>query len=109
MAIRFGTVPILWNNDDVPELTTPATPYERVLDEIKEAGFVGTELGSNYPKDAHELKAALDARGLTTQPMPAGDIALDGVHWFIEGAATLGALGLDVSRVETAIFVDGFD
>ena len=34
MTIRFGTVPITWNNDDVPDLTTPAVPYERVLDEI---------------------------------------------------------------------------
>ena len=62
-----------------------------------------------YEIDFGRILACLDARGLTTQPMPAGDIALDGVHWFIEGAATLGALGLDVSRVETAIFVDGFD
>jgi inosose dehydratase len=64
MAIRFGTVPILWNNDDVPDLT-PAVPYETVLDEIADAGFVGTELGSNYPREAPVLKAALDARGLT--------------------------------------------
>jgi len=62
-----------------------------------------------YEIDFGRILACLDARGLTTQPMPAGDIALDGVHWFIEGAATLGALGLDISRVETAIFVDGFD
>lgn len=62
--LHFGTVPILWNNDDVPELT-PAVPYERVLDEIAEAGFTGTELGSNYPKDATALKSALQARGLT--------------------------------------------
>lgn len=65
MAIRFGTVPILWNNDDVPDLTEPETPFETVLDEIAAAGFVGTELGSNYPRNPEALKAALDARGLT--------------------------------------------
>ena len=63
-ALRFGTVPILWNNDDVPELT-PAVPFERVLDEVQQAGFAGTELGTNYPRDPEVLKAALDARGLT--------------------------------------------
>lgn len=62
--IRFGTVPILWNNDDVPDLT-PAVPYETVLDEIAAAGFAGTELGSNYPRDAQTLRPALDARNLT--------------------------------------------
>ena len=25
--LRYGTVPILWNNDDVPELTPPV-PFE---------------------------------------------------------------------------------
>jgi inosose dehydratase len=61
--LRYGTVPILWNNDDVPELT-PHVPAERVLDEIKATGFVGTELGSNYPQDAMTLKSALDSRAL---------------------------------------------
>ncbi|MFN3431306.1 MAG: TIM barrel protein, partial [Candidatus Sericytochromatia bacterium] len=65
MTIRFGTVPITWNNDDVPDLTTPAVPYETVLDEIAQAGFVGTELGSNYPRDPEVLNLALAARGLT--------------------------------------------
>lgn len=64
MAMHFGTVPILWNNDDVPELT-PAVPYEQVLDEIAQAGFTGTELGTNYPREPEVLKAALAARGLT--------------------------------------------
>jgi len=41
--------------------------------------------------------------------MPDGDIALDGVHWYIEGSGTQGSLGLDVSAIETAVFIDGFD
>lgn len=61
--LRYGTVPILWNNDDVPELTPPV-PYEQVLAEIELAGFAGTELGTNYPRDAQVLKQALHARGL---------------------------------------------
>lgn len=61
--LRYGTVPILWNNDDVPELTPPV-PWEQVLEEIELAGFAGTELGSNYPRDAQVLKQALHDRGL---------------------------------------------
>ena len=64
---------------------------------------------TRYKIDFGRILACLDARSLTAQPMPDGDIALDGVHWFIEGAATLGGLGLDLSKIETAIFVDGFD
>ncbi|HEY9724264.1 MAG TPA: sugar phosphate isomerase/epimerase [Oscillatoriaceae cyanobacterium] len=62
--LRFGTVPILWNNDDVPELTPPV-PFEQVLDEMAQAGFVGTELGTNYPRDPQALRAALASRGMT--------------------------------------------
>lgn len=67
---RFGTVPILWNNDDVPELT-PGVPFERVLDEIRQAGFSGTELGSNYPRNARQLRSALGERQLV----------LSGTYW----------------------------
>jgi len=62
-----------------------------------------------YSIDLGKVFACADARGLPTQPMPDGDIALDGVHWYIEGSGTQGSLGLDVSAIETAVFVDGFD
>ena len=61
--LRYGTVPILWNNDDVPELTPPV-PWDKVLDEIELAGFAGTELGTNYPRDPAVLKQALHDRAL---------------------------------------------
>ena len=62
-----------------------------------------------YAIDFGKVLACADARGLAGDPMPAGDIALDGVHWYIEGSGTQGSLGLEVSAVETALFVDGFD
>ncbi len=63
LNVRVGTVPILWNNDDVPELTPPV-PCERVLAEMAEAGFQGTELGTNYPRDPLALRALLGRFGL---------------------------------------------
>lgn len=63
LKVRVGTVPILWNNDDVPELTPPV-PFERVIDEMARAGYEGTELGSNYPRDPAVLRQGLGRAGL---------------------------------------------
>ncbi len=60
----LAIVPILWNNDDVPELTRPETPYEQVLSQAAEIGYRGIELGSNFPRDAAVLSGALKDRGL---------------------------------------------
>ena len=59
----LAIAPILWNNDDLPELAPPV-PFERVLDEIAEAGYEGTELASNAPRDASLLRDQLERRGL---------------------------------------------
>ncbi len=97
-SFRFGTVPILWNNDDVPELT-PLFPFERVLDEIRQAGFRGTELGSNYPRNPQILRAALLERGLTLSgayycpglaDQGGADRALDAVEPFLEFLEAVG-------------------
>jgi len=63
----------------------------------------------HYAIDFGRLFACANDLGLVSPPMPAGDIALDGIHWYIEGVATLGALANDVSHIETAIFRQGFD
>lgn len=62
-----------------------------------------------YAVDFGKLFACADSLGLVSPPMPAGDIALDGIHWYIEGVATLGSLANDIAHAETAIFVQGFD
>jgi hypothetical protein len=62
-----------------------------------------------YAVDFGKLFACANSLGLVSPPMPAGDIALDGIHWYIEGVATLGTLANDISGAETAIFVQGFD
>jgi inosose dehydratase len=59
----LAIAPILWNNDDLPELAPPV-PFERVLDEIAEAGYEGTELAGNAPRDAGLLRDQLQRRGL---------------------------------------------
>jgi inosose dehydratase len=58
----IGTVPILWNNVDLPDLAPQVAP-ETVLDEIVRTGFEGTQEGRGFPRAA-ALRGALAARGL---------------------------------------------
>lgn len=58
MAIRIGANPIGWSNDDMLEIGGD-TPLEVCLEEAKEAGFEGMELGNKFPRKADALQAAL--------------------------------------------------
>ncbi len=63
MAVRFGTNPIAWSNDDLRELGGK-TPLETCLKEAKEAGYEGIELGHKFPREANALKDVLGTAGL---------------------------------------------
>lgn len=63
MAVRFGTNPIAWSNDDLRELGGKI-PLETCLSEAKEAGYEGIELGHKFPREAKALKPVLSAHGL---------------------------------------------
>lgn len=65
MNSPIAVVPILWNNDDIPELTRPETAFATVVDEAARIGFGGIELGSNFPRDPLVLRGELRARGLS--------------------------------------------
>lgn len=61
-AAPIGTVPILWNNVDLPHLAA-RTAAETVLDEIARVGYEGTQFGTGFP-EGDALRSALDERGL---------------------------------------------
>jgi inosose dehydratase len=63
VTIRFGVSPIAWINDDMPELGGD-TPVESVLDDIREIGFAGVELGGKFPRDPRALRELLERYGL---------------------------------------------
>ncbi len=63
MAVKLGTNPIAWTNDDMPELGG-ATPLETCLEEAAEAGFKGIEKGGKFPNDAAAVQAVLGKYGL---------------------------------------------
>ena len=62
-SIKLSISPIAWTNDDLPELGGHIT-FEQCIDEMVSAGFIGSEIGTKYPKDEKVLKSALDERGL---------------------------------------------
>ena len=63
MAVKLGTNPIAWTNDDMPELGGE-TPLETCLAEAALAGFVGIEKGGKFPNDAVAVQAVLGKHGL---------------------------------------------
>jgi inosose dehydratase len=63
MSVRIGINPITWSNDDLPELGG-ATPLATCLDEARQAGYAGIELGNKFPRRAAELRPILTRHGL---------------------------------------------
>jgi inosose dehydratase len=65
VSLRIGSAPISWGICEIPGWG-PQLPFERVLDEIRDAGFEGTELGpwGFLPTDPEMLAAALRVRHL---------------------------------------------
>lgn len=66
--IRVATAPMNWNSDDLPDLR-PKIPIERVLAEMVEAGYEGTEYGTGLPADPKALEAMLAPHGLALASM----------------------------------------
>src|SRR2546430_1173685 len=58
-----GANPIIWSNDDFPELAGDV-PLDTILREMRAAGYDGTELGHAYPRVADRLGAELARHGL---------------------------------------------
>ena len=48
--IKIGINPLTWTNDDLPSLGAD-TPLSVCLNEAKQAGFAGIELGNKFPRD----------------------------------------------------------
>ncbi|MFV0322477.1 MAG: myo-inosose-2 dehydratase [Alphaproteobacteria bacterium] len=62
--VKFGISPLTWTNDDMPSLGGEI-PLETCLAEMQEAGFVGTELGTKYPRDPAIIIPLLAKYGLS--------------------------------------------
>jgi len=58
LTVKVGAQPINWMNDDFRDLGA-STTLDQCLSEMREAGYVGTELGHRFPADVGELKELL--------------------------------------------------
>jgi inosose dehydratase len=65
-TLRVANAPCSWGAFEFSEAGAGTPAYARVLDEMREAGYVGTELGDwgFMPTDPEALAAALASRGL---------------------------------------------
>lgn len=65
-TIRIANAPCSWGSLEFEGLEGQAVPYERMLDELKETGYIGTELGDwgYMPADPEKLHCELARRGL---------------------------------------------
>lgn len=61
--VRLAIAPIVWTNDDMPELGAENT-FEQCVSEMALAGFTGSEIGNKYPQDVEVLRHKLEVRGL---------------------------------------------
>jgi inosose dehydratase len=61
--VRVAISPILWHNEDIPDLMPPIAGAT-IADEIAEAGFEGTEYSSEFPPDAAGVRSLPKPRGL---------------------------------------------
>ena len=64
--IRIANAPCSWGSLEFEGLEGRAVPYDQMLDELKETGYKGTELGDwgYMPTDPDQLHAELSSRGL---------------------------------------------
>ena len=61
--MRVAISPILWHNEDLPDLMPPISA-DTVVGEICRAGFAGTEYSSLFPTDPAGVRELLEPRGL---------------------------------------------
>ena len=60
---QLAISPINWTNDDMADLGEHYS-YQQILDDMRDLGFKGTELGRKYPRDVQTLRKELGSRGL---------------------------------------------
>ena len=64
--LMVGNAPCSWGTLEFDEAKGGQIPFDRMLDELTETGYTGTELGDwgYMPTDPEVLRAELDKRGL---------------------------------------------
>ncbi len=61
--VRIGIAPIAWTEDDMPEMGAENS-FLQTISEIALTGYVGTEIGCQFPRDPAILNKELGRRGV---------------------------------------------
>ena len=67
--VKIGIAPIAWTEDDMPEMGAENS-FLQTISEIALTGYVGTEIGCQFPRDPAILNKELAAA--VFPPSPAG-------------------------------------
>jgi inosose dehydratase len=62
--VKIGIAPIAWTEDDMPEMGA-GNSFLQTISEIALAGYTGTEIGCQYPRDPAVLNREFSRRGLS--------------------------------------------
>jgi inosose dehydratase len=62
-GVKIGIQPTGWTNDDFPEIGNDC-PYQQILEETAQTGFIGGSTGHNYPTHLPSLIYELQRRNL---------------------------------------------
>ncbi|HVG59472.1 MAG TPA: myo-inosose-2 dehydratase [Hyalangium sp.] len=63
LKVEVGAQPINWCNDDFRDLGASIT-LDQCLSEMRQAGYVGTELGHRFPQEGASVRVLLERYGL---------------------------------------------
>ena len=62
--VKIGIAPIAWTEDDMPEMGAENS-FLQTISEIALSGYVGTEIGCQYPRDPAILNCEFARRGIS--------------------------------------------
>ncbi len=62
--VKIGIAPIAWTEDDMPEMGAENS-FLQTISEIALTGYVGTEIGCQYPRDPAILNKEFGRRGIS--------------------------------------------
>ncbi|HHX37577.1 MAG TPA: myo-inosose-2 dehydratase [Clostridiaceae bacterium] len=106
--VRIGIAPIAWTEDDMPEMGADNS-FKQTISEIALSGYVGTEIGCQYPRDPDVLNAEFKRRGLSAITAWISTYLNEKPYWhnerdFVDHCRFLKAIGTDLVNVSDQSF-----
>lgn len=106
--VRIGIAPIAWTEDDMPEMGKDNS-FLQTISEIALTGYVGTEIGCQYPRDPAILNREFSRRGISAITAWISTYLNEQPLWwneraFIDHMNFLKAIGTDLINVSDQSF-----